>query len=87
MKAEKTIEVRAERFDLSVDVCEQIRQCDNQTGWSICQEGFETIALAKKYAKRVLTADFLRVIESSGLPFNYAQVIVNGECHSDYFGD
>lgn len=45
----------------------------------------ETISEAKKRAKYLLTEDYRLVIEASSR-LGYAQVVVDGECHSDYFG-
>ena len=45
---------------------------------------FETLKEARERAKYILTDDHMRHIESS-VPMNYSQVILNGECVSDYF--
>jgi len=47
-------------------------------------ESFDTIKEARAYAKRTLTDECMRQNEMS-TPICYAQVVVNGECVSDYF--
>jgi len=47
-------------------------------------DGFDTIAEAKKRAKYYLSDDYMRSGEMSE-PLGYAQVIVDGEVHSDFF--
>lgn len=47
-------------------------------------ESFDTIKEARAYAKRTLTDEYQQQNEMSE-PIRYAQVLVNGECVSDYF--
>lgn len=66
-------------------VYRKVEDRDANQGCDIDQE-FETIGEAKKYAKRALTEEYLRHIESTGPRFEYSQVVVNGECLYEYFG-
>lgn len=61
-------------------------QEDCQLGGGACVEDFhcDTIAEAKRRARYILTDDFMRMGEMSE-PLGYSQVLVNGECHSDFF--
>jgi hypothetical protein len=53
-------------------------QCD------VWMDGFDTVADAKQYARRVLTDEYQRSAEMSA-PLGYSQVCVDGECIADYF--
>jgi hypothetical protein len=69
----RKIEVRAARTQSAV----LNHQCD-------VVEEFDTIGLAKRYARYYLTDTYQTVIESSE-PMRYAQVVVDSECLYDYF--
>lgn len=71
----KTIEVRAARTQRDVldSQCDVVTRCD-------------TIAEAKSQAMYYLSDEYGRSSESS-TPLRYAQVVVNGKCIHDYFGD
>lgn len=45
----------------------------------------DTIAQAKRRAKYFLTEDFMNACETT-TRLGYAQVVVNGEVHSDFYG-
>lgn len=68
-----TIEVRAARTQDAVldGQCDIVERCD-------------TIAEAKRLAKRYLTDEYQQVIETSD-PMAYAQVVVNDEVAYDFF--
>jgi hypothetical protein len=68
------IEVRAARTQKAV----LDHECD------LVIDSFDTIHEAKAKARYVLTDDYQRVSESHE-PMRYSQVVVDGQCHSDFF--
>lgn len=57
---------------------------DNGRGADVFDEYCDTIAEAKERARYMLTDDCSKSCEMSR-PLTYSQVLVNGECHSDFF--
>jgi len=55
-----------------------------ENGWSIVDTDVETVNGAKASAKRYLTREYARLAEMSD-PFDYAQVLGDGEVIYDYF--
>jgi uncharacterized protein (DUF169 family) len=57
-----------------------------RSGADVEQTHCETIAEAKRRARYYLTDDYRIACESTVL-LGYAQVLVNGKCHSDFFSE
>lgn len=57
---------------------------DSNRGADVWDDYYDTIKEATHRAKYILTDAYQRGCEMSR-PLTYSQVLVNGECHSDFF--
>jgi hypothetical protein len=58
---------------------------DLQSNGPKIEEDRDTIADAKNRARYLITEEFAKTAECATM--GYAQVVVNGECVADFFGD